>query len=202
MVNGYSIVTYQRPLESSDELDRQIRTNGSQAIIWAIGPLNERQEVSFHSHYLKTDRLIEFGRPPLWNCPMPDSDMLQPQVDSVENENKQVNITLRSRMKIRFIYWFYIFYIISSIIMFDIWKLYFNTILRSRIKIRFIYWFYIFYVNSSTIMYNIRKSYFIKSCSWIYVDLHACNCVFIETFLLLSIDRYCKKRFHLLNENL
>ncbi|XP_018392522.1 PREDICTED: protein Skeletor, isoforms B/C-like isoform X2 [Cyphomyrmex costatus] len=74
MVNGYSIVTYQRPLKASDELDQKILTNGSQAIIWAIGPLNDRQEVSFHSHYLKTDRFIEFGRPPAWNCPMPDQE--------------------------------------------------------------------------------------------------------------------------------
>lgn len=75
MVNGYSIVTYQRPLKASDELDRPILTNGSQAIIWAIGPLNERQEVSFHHNaYLNTDRFIEFGRPPAWNCPMPDQE--------------------------------------------------------------------------------------------------------------------------------
>ncbi|XP_023290274.1 protein Skeletor, isoforms B/C [Orussus abietinus] len=74
MVNGYSIVTYQRPLKASDRLDLPIRTNGSQAIVWAIGPLNERGEVSFHTSYLKSDRLIEFGRPPSWNCPMPDQD--------------------------------------------------------------------------------------------------------------------------------
>lgn len=74
MVNSYSIVTYQRPLRASDELDRPILTNKSQAIIWAIGPLNERQEVSFHNRYLKTDRFIEFGRPPAWNCPMPDQE--------------------------------------------------------------------------------------------------------------------------------
>ncbi|XP_025266940.1 protein Skeletor, isoforms B/C isoform X2 [Camponotus floridanus] len=76
LVNGYSIVTYQRPLRASDELDRPILTNRSQAIIWAIGPLNERQEVSFHSRYLKTDRFIEFSRPPAWNCPMPDQEQI------------------------------------------------------------------------------------------------------------------------------
>ncbi|XP_072755492.1 protein Skeletor, isoforms B/C isoform X1 [Anoplolepis gracilipes] len=74
MVNDYSIVTYQRPLRASDELDRPILTNRSQAIIWAIGPLNERQETSFHSRYLKTDQFIEFSRPPAWNCPMPDQE--------------------------------------------------------------------------------------------------------------------------------
>lgn len=74
MVNGYSIVTYQRPLKSSDEFDQKILTNQSQAIIWAIGPLNQRNEVSFHSHYTKKNHFIDFGRPAKWNCPMPESD--------------------------------------------------------------------------------------------------------------------------------
>lgn len=88
MVNGYSIVTYQRPLKASDELDIPITTNGSQAIIWAIGPLNERQEVSFHSDYLKKDQLIEFGRPPRWNCPMPDNqEQDHPAQESQEKDS-------------------------------------------------------------------------------------------------------------------
>jgi hypothetical protein len=49
MVNGYSIVTYQRPLKAQDELDIDIVPNGTQPIIWAIGPLNSRNEVSYHS---------------------------------------------------------------------------------------------------------------------------------------------------------
>lgn len=49
MVNGYSIVTYQRPLKAQDELDIDIRTNGSQPVIWAIGPLNSKNEVSYHT---------------------------------------------------------------------------------------------------------------------------------------------------------
>lgn len=87
MVNGYSIVTYQRPLKASDELDHPILTNRSQAIIWAIGPLNERQEVSFHSNYLKTDQFIEFGRPPTWNCPMPDQEQVLSYGGANEAEN-------------------------------------------------------------------------------------------------------------------
>lgn len=74
MVNGYSIVTYQRPLRASDELDRSILTNQSQAIIWAIGPLNQRNEVSFHSQYTKKNQFIDFGRPAKWNCPLPEAD--------------------------------------------------------------------------------------------------------------------------------
>lgn len=74
MVNGYSIVTYQRPLKAADSLDVPIYTNQSQAIIWALGPLNQRNEVSFHSQYTRGDRLIDFGRQPVWNCPMPETD--------------------------------------------------------------------------------------------------------------------------------
>ncbi|CAL7938167.1 unnamed protein product [Xylocopa violacea] len=95
LVDGYSIVTYQRPLKSSDELDLQILTNGSQAIIWAIGPLNERQEVSFHSNYLKTDRFIDFGRPPVWNCPVPDHEHTQLLVDSDDKATTQQALTTR-----------------------------------------------------------------------------------------------------------
>ncbi|XP_020281703.1 protein Skeletor, isoforms B/C isoform X1 [Pseudomyrmex gracilis] len=97
MVNGYSIVTYQRPLKASDELDLPILTNRSQAIIWAIGPLNELQEVSFHNHYLKTDRFIEFSRPPTWNCPMPDQEQILSYGDAndTQNNNQQLSATKR-----------------------------------------------------------------------------------------------------------
>ncbi|XP_041786217.1 protein Skeletor, isoforms B/C isoform X1 [Anopheles merus] len=79
MVNGYSIVTYQRPLRAADHLDLPVFTNASQAIIWAVGPLNQRYEVSYHSHYLKGNKLIDFGRQPFWNCPTPESDQKQPE---------------------------------------------------------------------------------------------------------------------------
>ncbi|KRT85048.1 hypothetical protein AMK59_2339, partial [Oryctes borbonicus] len=79
-VNGYSIVTYQRPLKASDPYDKEIITNDTQAIIWAIGPLNQRNEVSYHRLYTKGDFLIDFGRPAKWNCPMPESE--QPNTKS------------------------------------------------------------------------------------------------------------------------
>lgn len=53
MVNGYSIVTYQRPLRAADELDKAVRTDKTQPIVWAIGPLNSKKEVSYHTHFLK-----------------------------------------------------------------------------------------------------------------------------------------------------
>lgn len=49
LVNGYSIVTFQRSLRAQDEFDKNVLTNGSQPIIWAVGPLNSRKEVSYHS---------------------------------------------------------------------------------------------------------------------------------------------------------
>lgn len=75
IVNDYSIVTYQRPLKSADKYDQNIFVNGSQAIIWAIGPLNQRFEVSYHSKFLKQNKFIDFGRQPFWNCPIPDSEV-------------------------------------------------------------------------------------------------------------------------------
>lgn len=74
-VNGYSIVTYQRPLKATDEFDLPIIVNSSQAIAWAIGPLNQRLEVSFHSLYSRSTKLIQFGREPQWNCPLSENDM-------------------------------------------------------------------------------------------------------------------------------
>nr|CAD7199096.1 unnamed protein product [Timema douglasi] len=99
MVNGYSIVTYQRPLGAQDELDRAVLTNGSQPVIWAVGPLNSRNEVSYHSITSKVtkvllvpgDLLLEFGRTPRWNCPLPESDpsrRLQPAEHQEDEEDQ------------------------------------------------------------------------------------------------------------------
>ncbi|XP_045532789.1 protein Skeletor, isoforms D/E isoform X1 [Pieris brassicae] len=74
LVNGYSIVTYQRPLRASDKLDLPIFTNASQPIIWAIGPINSKGQVSYHQYFTKGDKFLEFGRAPLWNCPMPEGE--------------------------------------------------------------------------------------------------------------------------------
>lgn len=88
MVNGYSIVTYQRPLKANDEFDKPIYTNRSQPIIWAIGPLNQRNEVSFHSSYTKGDKFLDFGRTAKWNCPMPESD--QPSMKAMPVQTQKI----------------------------------------------------------------------------------------------------------------
>jgi hypothetical protein len=49
-----------------------VYSDGPQAVIWAIGPLNERQEVSYHGSRANRDPLfIDFARAPKWNCPSP-----------------------------------------------------------------------------------------------------------------------------------
>lgn len=86
IVNDYSIVTYQRPLKAADPYDLSIFTNQTQAIVWAIGPLNQRFEVSYHSQFLKKNKLIDFGRQPFWNCPIPDSETKPLLAESASNE--------------------------------------------------------------------------------------------------------------------
>lgn len=92
MVNGFSIVTYQRPLKASDRFDLQIHTNRSQAIVWAIGPLNDHSETSYHNKVLRTTRLINFGRQPTWNCPVPDSEKTFDNESSEEDDEEEDDI--------------------------------------------------------------------------------------------------------------
>lgn len=90
LVNGYSIVTFQRPLKATDRFDLPIVSNQSQAIVWAVGPLNQRQEVSYHSLATRGDRFIQFGREPVWNCPLSESDMkmVDENMEEFYNPNK------------------------------------------------------------------------------------------------------------------
>ena len=40
--------------------------------MWAIGPLNQKLEVSYHRLHNHGDLFIDFARTPKWNCPTPD----------------------------------------------------------------------------------------------------------------------------------
>ncbi|GAB6022740.1 hypothetical protein CHUAL_006836 [Chamberlinius hualienensis] len=72
-VQGYTMITYQRPIAAIDRWDKPI-LDGPQAIIWAIGPLNSLNEVSYHTSKNTDDHVIDFGRVPQWNCPQPSVD--------------------------------------------------------------------------------------------------------------------------------
>ena len=68
LINGFSMLTFQRPLAAGETLDREILTNSSQAVIWAIGPVNQAGETSYHSRRTPGNLLLDFGRTPQWNC--------------------------------------------------------------------------------------------------------------------------------------
>ncbi|XP_017465678.1 PREDICTED: protein Skeletor, isoforms B/C [Rhagoletis zephyria] len=88
-VNGYSIVTFQRSLQSNSMFDVPILVNNSQAIVWGIGPLNERHEASYHTHYTRLTTRIDFGRQPIWNCPSPEGNKPADESDEDEVESGQ-----------------------------------------------------------------------------------------------------------------
>lgn len=77
VINGFSMVTFKRPQLGVDEIyDQHIYSDGQQAIMWAAGPLNDRNEVTYHSGHSYGDRFIDFARTPSWNCPRPDESLL------------------------------------------------------------------------------------------------------------------------------
>jgi len=72
LINEFTMLTFQRPLRAVDRNDLPIYTNGSQAVIWAIGPVNSQGETSYHNLRVKGDMFMDFGRTPKWNCPLPE----------------------------------------------------------------------------------------------------------------------------------
>lgn len=64
--------------EVDDQYDQHVYSDGPQAVMWAIGPLNDRQEVSYHRLHNQGDMFIDFARTPKWNCPLPDESVRNP----------------------------------------------------------------------------------------------------------------------------
>lgn len=55
-----------------EKYDQHVYSDGPQAIVWALGPINGKGEVSYHKLRTKGDLFIDFARAPQWNCPKPD----------------------------------------------------------------------------------------------------------------------------------
>lgn len=55
-----------------EKYDQHVYSDGPQAVMWAIGPLNQKLEVSYHRLHNHGDLFIDFARTPKWNCPTPD----------------------------------------------------------------------------------------------------------------------------------
>ena len=74
--------------------DQHVYSDGPQGIVWAIGPLNEQKEVSYH--YNRANRnnfFIDFTRRPLWKCPSPQTSN---SVEKFERTEKTDKPTARS----------------------------------------------------------------------------------------------------------
>ncbi|XP_074605545.1 protein Skeletor, isoforms B/C-like [Brevipalpus obovatus] len=75
VVNGFTLITFKRPQLGVDEkLDQHVYSDGNQAVIWAIGSLNDRNEVSYHRMKSKGNLFLDFARSPKWNCPNSQSN--------------------------------------------------------------------------------------------------------------------------------
>lgn len=74
-VNGFTMITFKRPLVAVDDIyDQHVYSDGPQAIVWAIGSLNQRKEVSYHYNRVNRNNFfIDFTRKPKWNCPSPQT---------------------------------------------------------------------------------------------------------------------------------
>lgn len=79
VVNGFTMVTFKRPLVAVDDIyDQHVYSDGPQGVVWAVGLLNQRKEVSYH--YNRANRnnfFIDFTRRPKWNCPSPQTSSSQ-----------------------------------------------------------------------------------------------------------------------------
>lgn len=70
VINDFTMLTFRQPLHAKDKYDKEIYTNQSQPVIWAVGPVNSQGEVSYHRKRLRDDLSLDFGRIPQWNCPI------------------------------------------------------------------------------------------------------------------------------------
>ena len=60
LVNDYVMLTYQRPLKAQDDQDKMIVTNGTQAVVWAVGTLNADNEPTYHKLRNKGISILNF----------------------------------------------------------------------------------------------------------------------------------------------
>ncbi|KAF0313186.1 Protein Skeletor, isoforms B/C [Amphibalanus amphitrite] len=69
-INGFSMLTFQRPLNSSDRWDTAVVPDQRQAVVWAVGPVSAAGDVGYHRRRVRGDLQLHFGRAPAWNCPV------------------------------------------------------------------------------------------------------------------------------------
>lgn len=68
-----------------EKYDQHVYSDGPQAVVWALGPINGKGEVSYHKLRTKGDLFIDFARAPQWNCPKPDDIAAVDTPSTVDN---------------------------------------------------------------------------------------------------------------------
>ncbi|GFS53768.1 cytochrome b561, DM13 and DOMON domain-containing protein At5g54830 [Nephila pilipes] len=68
--NKTTIITFKRPLKAEDKLyDQNIYTDGPQAVLWAVGSIQDGNLAGPPTLRTRGNLLLDFGRDPNWNCP-------------------------------------------------------------------------------------------------------------------------------------
>ncbi|OTF71977.1 Skeletor, isoforms D/E-like protein [Euroglyphus maynei] len=104
VINGFRMITVKRPQLGVDErFDQHVYSDGQQAIVWAYGPLNSRNQLSYHTNHQYGNRYVDFARSPQWNCPSPDQALMQQRkwqqlIASASNSSQTTNSTRDTRM--------------------------------------------------------------------------------------------------------
>ncbi|GFY48301.1 cytochrome b561, DM13 and DOMON domain-containing protein At5g54830 [Trichonephila inaurata madagascariensis] len=69
--NKTTIITFKRHLKAEDKLhDQNIYTDGPQAVLWAVGSLENGNLAGSPRLRTRGNLLLDFGRDPNWNCPL------------------------------------------------------------------------------------------------------------------------------------
>ncbi|EDW23890.1 GL23675 [Drosophila persimilis] len=58
---GINTISFRRILKSSDDGDKEIFLDRSNYVVWAFGQLDSNNEPAFHTHYPKSDIVIDFN---------------------------------------------------------------------------------------------------------------------------------------------
>ncbi|GFT85440.1 hypothetical protein TNCV_497871 [Trichonephila clavipes] len=76
--NKTTIITFKRHLKAEDKLhDQNIYTDGPQAVLWAVGSLEDGNLAGSPRLRTRGNLLLDFGRDPNWNCPPLNTELGQ-----------------------------------------------------------------------------------------------------------------------------
>ncbi|XP_068625732.1 protein Skeletor, isoforms B/C [Battus philenor] len=67
--DGLTVLSYRRSLQPDEPMDRAWNTEGTQYVVWAVGPLDDAGEPAYHRLYHRADVTLQLSRsPPTADC--------------------------------------------------------------------------------------------------------------------------------------